>query len=117
MKNRKELLASYKEQKPEMGVFEIVHVVSGKRWIDSSTHIQARWNRHQSELRFGSHRNRDLQETWTKSGPEGFRFAVLEALEYAKEGTGAVDYAKELKLLQAMVIEGLHGSSDYQLLS
>ena len=88
-----------------MGVFEIVHVASGRRWIDSSTNIQARWNRHQSELRFGSHRNRDLQEAWKTFGPEGFRFAVLEVLEYAEEGTGTPDYGKELKLLEAMVME------------
>ena len=105
MKNRKELVSAYREQKPEMGVFEIVHVASGRRWIDSSTNIQARWNRHQSELRFGSHRNQDLQEAWKTFGAEGFRFAVLEVLEYAEEGTRAPDYAKELKLLEAMVME------------
>jgi hypothetical protein len=46
-----------------------------------------------------------LQEAWKAFGPEGFRFAVLEILEYAEEGTRATDYAKELKLLEAMVME------------
>lgn len=61
------------------GVYSIVHVASGKRYVGSTTAILAyRWTEHRWALRAGRHHNRHLQYAWNKYGPTAFIFEVLE---------------------------------------
>jgi len=103
MKTKKELKKAYKQHKPVMGVFQVKNVVNGKVLIEGNMDIHARWNRHRTELRFGSHRNTQLQKDWNEVPEENFTFSILSELEY-KEGE-SVDYKKEVKTLEEMVIE------------
>ncbi len=107
MKDRKVLQAAYKEKKPLMGVFQILNTSNNKRWIEGSTNMEARWNRHKSELRFGSHRNHTLQQDWNKVGEAGFAFSVLQELKPANNEEISVNYTKEVQTLEALVREEL----------
>ena len=105
MKIKKELKETYKQSKPQMGVFQIRNMVNGKIFIDNATDISARQNRHRTELKFGNHRNKQLQDDWKKYGADSFVFETLAELDYKDEGP--VHYASELKELQQMITEEL----------
>ncbi len=106
MKTKKELKQQYKDQKPQMGVFEIRNTVNGKILIEGSTNIPSKWNRHRTELRFGNHRNRQLQEDWNEFGEEKFICSVLSELKLKEDDNS--DIKSELKLLQSFVEEELN---------
>jgi len=106
MKTKKEIKEAYKQAKPQMGVFQIRNTVNGKVFIDNATDISARQNRHRTELKFGNHRNKQLQDDWKTYGADSFVFEVLAELDYKDEG--ALNYASELKELQQMVDEELN---------
>lgn len=110
MKTNKELKADFKLHKPIMGVFQIRNLVSDKIFIDSSTDVFAKWNRHQFQLKMGMHLSKNLQHDWTKLGAENFVFEMLSELKYNDEKQ--VDYKKELEVLQEMVLVDLASSSD-----
>lgn len=106
MKTRKELKEAFKEQKQVMGVYQILNKVNGKMLIDASTNIPAKWNRHQTELRFGSHRNKQLQKDWNDIGVDNFVFSILSELELDEAQN--VNAHKEVKLLKEMVLEEMN---------
>lgn len=108
MKNRKELLVQYKESKPTMGVYQIRNNSNGRLWIEGSTNPQARWNRHKSELNFGSHRNTELQADWKQYGEQAFDFRILQTLKPDDNPKAKVNYSKEVEQLAALVLEELN---------
>ena len=102
-KTKKELKDAYKRQKPEAGVFQVQNKANGKVLIEGATNMPSKWNRHRTELRFGSHRNQQLQNDWNESGEDNFVFSVLSELKI-KEGE-ALNLNEEVKLLKEMVEE------------
>jgi len=110
MKTRKELKEEYKRRKARMGVFQIRNIAGNKVLIESSVDIDSTWNRHKAELRFGTHRSRALQEDWKAQGEAGFAFEVLSELESRDEE--GVDYNRELKTLQDMIVQELDLSDE-----
>ena len=102
MPTRKDLKEAYKQQKSAMGVFVIRNMHNNKSLIDYSMDMPAKWNRHRSELKFGSHRNKELQQDWNAHGEELFAFEVLSELKESQEVS--VNYKKELKTLLEMVV-------------
>ena len=106
MKTKKELKQDYKQHQPKMGVFQIKNTVNNKVLIEGSTNISSKWNRHQTELKFGSHRNKELQKDWNEMNATSFSFEVLSELAYKEDE--AVNYAEEIKVLRAMVLEELN---------
>lgn len=60
------------------GVYAIVCLVTGQRYVGGSTNIGLRWKRHISELHRGKHSNAFLQAAWTKYGAAQFSFTILE---------------------------------------
>ena len=111
MKTRKELKDEYKQKESTMGVFQIKCTVNEKSLIDNSVDIESKWNRHKMELRFGSHRTKELQNDWNKYGEDTFTFKVLSELKKSEEEH--VNYNKELKTLQNMIIEELKIQNTY----
>ncbi|MEZ4847281.1 MAG: GIY-YIG nuclease family protein [Bacteroidia bacterium] len=103
MKSKKELKQEYKQKKPEMGIFQIKNLSSGKTLIEDATDIPARWNRYRTELKFGSCRNKALQKDWNELGEDNFEFFVLSTLELKEEDHANVRI--ELKSLKEMVLE------------
>jgi hypothetical protein len=106
MKTKKELKEQYKNQIPQMGVFEIRNTANQKILLDTATNIPSKWNRHRIELRFGNHRNRQLQEDWNEFGEEKFICSVLSELKLKEDDNS--DIKSELKLLQSFVEEELN---------
>jgi group I intron endonuclease len=63
------------------GIYEIVNLVNGKRYIGSAVVFKARWYTHRRELRAGTHHARKLQGAWNKSGESEFVFRILEIVD------------------------------------
>jgi predicted transcriptional regulator len=70
----------YKENPPPAGVFRITNKANGKIFIGKGMNVQGKLNGQQSQLKWGSHRNRGMQEDWNHFGPEQFSFEVLDYL-------------------------------------
>ncbi|MDC8760722.1 GIY-YIG nuclease family protein [Janthinobacterium fluminis] len=98
-----ELKSSYKLNPPEMGVFAIRHVASGKMLLDRSTNLPAILNRHRFELTLGRHRNAALLADWKRDGAAGFRFEVLGTVE--PSGDPGFDAEAELDALLGLHLE------------
>lgn len=60
-------------------------------------------DRHKTELRFGSHRNKALQNDWNAYGEDKFVFKVLSELERSEDEH--LNYNQELKTLQSLIVE------------
>jgi len=105
MKTRKELNEEYKHMKFQMGVFQIKNNLNGKIYIGSSLDLKAIWNAQKLQLGIGMHKNSDLQKEWKEFGAENFSYEILE--EISESDDKDIDYKKELKALEAMVIEEL----------
>ncbi len=106
MKTRKEIKEEYKEMKFSMGVFQVKNTSNNKVFIDNSVDMTSRWNRHKTELRFGSHKNRELQKDWNEKGEANFVFEILSELKQEDDKKG--DYQMKLKLLQRMIIDEMN---------
>ena len=105
MKTNKQLKEEYKYKKFKMGVFQIRNMINGKIFIGSSLNLDAIWNRHQTELKFGGHRNEVLQKEWKEFGEDNFKFEILSEIE--QKDDDKADYNKEVKELEEMFIEDL----------
>jgi hypothetical protein len=106
MKTRKDLKEDYKQMKFQMGVFQIKNSSNNKVLIDNSVDMISKWKRHIFDLKYGSHRNRELQNDWNTNGEDNFTFEILSELK--QDDKKEVNYNKELKLLQQMVIEEMN---------
>lgn len=62
----------------ESGIYEIVNVVNGKRYVGSAVNLKQRRSQHFSALRRGVHHNITLARAWVKYGEHGFEFRVIE---------------------------------------
>lgn len=60
------------------GIYEIVNLRNGKRYIGSAVDIRARWRGHRHDLSGGHHHSRALQRAWMKYGDQCFSFRLLE---------------------------------------
>lgn len=59
------------------GVYEIFNTATGKRYIGSASKLDARFKRHRSELRRGTHHSPKLQRAWDKYGEGAFKFLPI----------------------------------------
>ena len=105
MKTKKELKAAYKEMKPIAGVFQVENTQNGMVLIEGAADMQSKWNRHQTELKFGSHRNKKLQQDWNDCGVENFVYSIQSELKLKEDGNTTL--SSELKLLRVMLEEEL----------
>jgi hypothetical protein len=103
--DKSEARKQYKQDKRPMGVYRIINTGNEKSFVGFGTEVQARINRHQAELKFGSHRNRELQEEWKSFGASSFRFEVLDELKEA--GDSSENPLAELRVLAEMWIQRL----------
>lgn len=60
------------------GIYAIVNVVNGKKYIGSSADVNLRWINHKTKLNHNKHVNRILKSAWNKYGADRFVFVVLE---------------------------------------
>lgn len=113
MKSRKELASAYKQMKFPMGVYQIRNTANGKIYVGSSVNLTAIWNRERIQLEMGSHPNTELQRDWKALGRTNFIYEILSEIDQ-KEGE-TLDYAKELKTLEALYLDELqpYGEKGY----
>ena len=105
MKTRKELKEEYKLMKFKMGVFQIRNIINGKVFIGSTTDLKAIWFAQKLQLDVGIHHNAGLQKDWKQFGASNFVYEILEEIKQNDEKP--IDYNKELKSLEEMVIAEL----------
>jgi len=66
----------------KIGVYEILNIKTGKRYIGSTTRsFNKRWDEHSSFLKKNKHHSQYLQIAWVKYGEECFEFNILEIVE------------------------------------
>ena len=96
--------------KYRMGVFRIRNNVNGKVFIGSSLDLIAIWHAQKLQLDFGIHPNSGLQKDWKEQGPENFSYEILEEIKQSDDKP--LDYNKEVKTLEKMIIEELQPFGD-----
>lgn len=94
---RKALTQAYKMTSPPMGIFSIRNMVTGRMLIDQSTNLPGTMNRHRTELKLGSHRNKALMDDWRALGESAFAFEVLQKIDERSEPD--FDYRAEMTRL------------------
>ena len=100
----------YKEAKRPMGVYRIRNTRNHKSYVGFDRDLPARINRHKAELKFGSHRNRELQEEWNSFGESALQFEVLDELDHKEDSeTSPIE---ELRVLAEMWIRKLEKAGD-----
>lgn len=60
------------------GVYAIVHIRTGRRYVGSAVDVQIRIGKHIKLLRRNSHHNIHLQRAWNSNGESAFRFELLD---------------------------------------
>lgn len=63
------------------GIYCIYNVVSGRRYIGSSTNIYRRLWKHFRALELGTHANQPMQNTWNLHGSDIFEYMVIEQVD------------------------------------
>lgn len=65
----------------ESGIYEIVNLVNGKRYVGSAVNFRVRWGQHRRLLRRGEHYSPAMQRAWTKYGEASFEFRIIKVCE------------------------------------
>ncbi len=60
------------------GVYAIIHITSGKRYVGSAADLYDRWKGHQRMLRLNKHHSRHLESAWDKYSSVVFQFEILD---------------------------------------
>lgn len=115
MIDKKEIKKKYKENLPEMGIFQIKNIVNGKIFIGYSKNLHGKSNSYKFQLNSNVHMNRELQNEYNEFGEDKFVFEILDVLE-PKEGIN-YDYTKDLEALEELWLEKLQpfGEKGYNL--
>jgi group I intron endonuclease len=108
--DKSEIKRAYKQTKRPMGVYRIINSHNDKVFIGFGTDLAARFNRHKAELKFGSHRNRELQEMWNSFGESAFEFEILDVLDHEEKTQASPN--EELHILAEMWIQKLKKAGD-----
>lgn len=108
--DRSEAKKNYKQSIRPMGIYRIRNTQNGKSYIGYSPDLQARMNRHKTELRFGSHRNSGLLGEWKSFGESSFEFEVLDELDL--DENSKADPMEELQVLMDMWISKLEKAGE-----
>jgi hypothetical protein len=113
MQTKKEIVQAYKQMTFRIGVFQIRNIVNGKIFVEGSSNLDKIWNRHRTELNFGSHQSKALQTDWNELGESNFAYEILGEIEQ-KEGEN-IDYTRDLKALEQLYLEELtpYGEKGY----
>jgi hypothetical protein len=105
MENRSELKRQYKETPKQAGIFLVTNTSNGKVLLGSSLNLHGPLNKHRFMLSIGYHWLKPLQEDWNQSGPDCFKFEILEVIKPKDEPD--FDIEEELSLLEQIWLEKL----------
>src|SRR5436853_5564084 len=93
-----------------MGVFGIRNIMNYKVFVDSSTNIPGKINRHRFALNAGLHRSGRLQSDWNEVGGQAFEFETLEPVE--PRADPEYNYVRDLKVLEDPWLEQLEPNGE-----
>lgn len=85
------------------GIYAIVHVLSGTRYVGQSGDLLRRFEQHWDMLQLSEHHNPRLQRMWSGDGPDAFQFKVVELAPSELQGVQLQRWLADR--------EGLHISS------
>lgn len=94
---KKELITAYKNRKPEMGVVACRDLATDTTYLELAKDTGAILNSIRAKLKSNSHPNKELQQRWNESSPEGFAFSVARVLKYDDP---TADHEEELRELR-----------------
>ena len=100
----------YKLTHRPMGVFQIINTTNEKVFVDSSTNVPGKINRHRFQLNAGGHPSKALQVDWSELGETAFEFETLEPVEPRDDAN--YDYAADLETLENLWLEKLEPYGD-----
>jgi hypothetical protein len=103
--DKKEIKKAYKQQPPDMGIYQIKNLASGKIYLGRAMDLNGKLNSEKFQLKNKMHMNRELQKDFSDLGEEKFAFEVLDRLQ-PKPGAGQ-DLGQELKELEAIWLDKL----------
>ena len=95
------------------GLYQIRNLKNGRTYIDINSNLDAIWNRHQAQLRFGSHPNADLQRDWIEQGASTFLFEILELIDTDDLTVSQINH--DLKLLKSLYLDTVDKGSLYNI--
>lgn len=101
--DRKEIKREYKQRPPDMGIYGIRNLASGKIFIGRALDLNGKLNSERFQLKNRMHMNRELQEDFAALGEGQFAFEVLDRLR-PQEGPEH-DRGQELKELEELWLE------------
>lgn len=110
MDKRAQLKKDYKLNPPPPGIFKITNRANGKIFIGRAQNVQGRLNGQESQLRWGGHPNRQLQEDCKKFGIDQFTFEVLDTLKVGELTQDEI--ISELEELELLWLEKLKPYGD-----
>lgn len=85
LENMLNFIHTKRENKTNLGIYQIRNVENNWRYIGQSIDILSRWKNHRSALLNNKHSNLLLQYDWNKYGEEVFIFEILEAVKEPKQ--------------------------------
>jgi len=98
--DRAEIKRLYKQNRPDMGVYQIRNTVNGRIYVGSSTNLDGTRNSRLFELRMGKTVfSRELQKDLNEFGAKSFEFSVLDVLGNLEPGD-VIEHALTALLLQ-----------------
>lgn len=109
----------YKQNRPDMGVYQIRNTVNNRIYVGSTTNLEGIRNSRLFQLRMGKVVfSRELQKDLDRFGAESFEFSVLQVLENAETGTKsdralAALYVRWLEKLQPFDERGYNSAKAY----
>jgi hypothetical protein len=103
--NKSALKRTYKDNPPAAGVFQITNTQNGKIFIGKGMNVHGILNSQQAQLKFGFHRNADLQQDYNRHGMEKFDFKVLDQLEMSNKTSQEMQ--EDLAALEILWLEKL----------
>lgn len=86
------------------GIYEIVNLVNGKRYVGSAVNLARRKADHIRRLRKQDHHSRALQSAWIKYGEEAFQFRTIVVCDRESlilEEQKAIDCKSEYNMTRA----------------
>jgi len=103
MTNKRDLVKQYKQNPPEMGIYQIKNKANGKVFIGSAKNVKGILNSNKFQLKMGSHYIKELQEDYIKYGEDNFIFDKIDTLEFRDDSK--YDYTEDLATLEDMWLE------------
>lgn len=107
--DRKQLRQQYKQTFLPKGIYALRNKVNGKRFIAASKNLNAAKNSIVFQLNNGMYPVAQLQRDWKELGSGNFEFEIIETIEEKNE---EMDYDKELRVLEQLVLEALQPYGD-----